>query len=222
MSKTSLYQQLKQDIRQGIWPAGTVLNQQKLSDYYQVSRIPVRDALQQLKAEALLIMAGKASLMVPPLTATEAEELYHIRLQLEPMALRRAFPNLTFAVLGQAEDLLRQLEQDHHLSAADRGAMNWQFHLMLYQASQCPHLLRLLHSLHQQVERYLGFQEISMNYAQTSQQEHWQLLQLLRSQQLDAAVDLLQQHIQQAGELLVAHLRLQQPATPTNQSGQSY
>jgi DNA-binding GntR family transcriptional regulator len=216
MSKTSLYQQLKQDIRQGIWPAGTVLNQQKLSDYYQVSRIPVRDALQQLKAEALLIMAGKASLMVPPLTATEAEELYQIRLQLEPMALRRAFPQLTFAVLGQAEDLLRQLEQDQHLSAADRGAMNWQFHLMLYQASQCPHLLRLLHSLHQQVERYLGFQEISMNYADTSQQEHWQLLQLLRSQQLDAAVDLLQQHIQQAGELLVAHLRFPLPAAPAN------
>ena len=207
MTKASLYQQLKQDIRQGVWPAGVVLNQQKLSDYYQVSRIPVRDALQQLKAEALLVMAGKASLMVPPLTATEAEELYQIRLQLEPMALRRAFPQLTFSLLGQAEDLLHQLEQNQHLSAADRGALNWQFHLILYQPSHCPHLLRLLHSLHQQVERYLGFQEISLNYANTSHQEHWQLLELLRAQQLDAAVALLQQHIQQAGELLVAHLR---------------
>lgn len=207
MSKASLYQQLKQDIRQGVWPAGAVLNQQKLSEYYQVSRIPVRDALQQLKAEALLVMAGKASLMVPALTAAEAEELYQIRLQLEPMALRRAFPHLTFALLGQAEDLLQQIEQDKDGSAADRGAMNWQFHLMLYQASACPHLLRLLHSLHQQVERYLGFQEISLNYADTSQQEHWQLLQLLREQKVDAAVALLQHHIQQAGELLTRHLR---------------
>lgn len=210
MTNASLYEQLKQDIRQGVWPAGVVLNQQKLSDYYQVSRIPVRDALQQLKAEALLVMAGKASLMVPPLTAEEAEELYQIRLQLEPMALRRAFPNLSFGLLGQAEDLLQQIEQDKHLSAADRGAMNWQFHLLLYQASGCPHLLRLLHSLHQQVERYLGFQEISLNYAEISHNEHWQLLELLRSQQLEAAVVLLQQHIQQAGELLVAHLHLLQ------------
>ena len=46
-----------------------------------------------------------------------------------------------------------------------------------------------------------------MNYADTSHQEHWQLLELLRAQQLDAAITLLQQHIQQAGELLVAHLR---------------
>jgi len=112
MTKASLYQQLKQDIRQGIWPAGAVLNQQKLSEYYQVSRIPVRDALQQLKAEALLVMAGKASVMVPPLTAAEAEELYQIRLQLEPMALRRAFPQLNFSLLGQAEDLLHRIEQD--------------------------------------------------------------------------------------------------------------
>lgn len=207
MAKASIYQQLKQDIRQGVWPAGCVLNQQKLSEHYQVSRIPVRDALQQLKAEALVVMAGKASLMVPPLTAEEAEELYQIRLQLEPMALRRAFPQLSFSLLGQAEDLLRHTEQQQNLSAADRGALNWQFHLMLYQASQCPHLLRLLHSLHQQVERYLGFQDISLNYADVSHQEHWQLLKLLRAGQLDAATELLQQHIQQAGELLVTHLR---------------
>ena len=64
MTKASLYQQLKQDIRQGLWPAGAVLNQQKLSEYYQVSRIPVRDALQQLKAEALLVMAGALAAVV--------------------------------------------------------------------------------------------------------------------------------------------------------------
>jgi DNA-binding GntR family transcriptional regulator len=137
------------------------------------------------------------------------------------MALRRAFPQLTFTVLGQAEDLLHRIEHDQKLSAADRGAMNWQFHLMLYQASQCPHLLRLLHSLHQQVERYLGFQEISMNYAEISHQEHWQLLKLLRLQQLDAAVDLLQRHIQQAGELLTTHLRSHHSATPTQQASNS-
>ncbi|WP_337880991.1 GntR family transcriptional regulator [Rheinheimera sp.] len=207
MKSLSLYQRLRQDIRQGIWPAGQLMNQQKLSDHYQVSRIPVRDALQQLKAEGLLVMAGKASLKVPELSAAEAEELYQIRLALEPLALERALPALSFHQLGRAEDLLQQIEQQQHLSAADRGAMNWQFHALLYQAGgQNPQLMQLLHRVHQQVERYLGFQELALNYADTSAAEHWQLLKLLREGQNDQALALLHSHIAQAGQLLVQHL----------------
>ncbi|WP_337841811.1 GntR family transcriptional regulator [Rheinheimera sp.] len=219
MKTLSLYQQLRQDIRQGIWPAGQLMNQQKLSDYYQVSRIPVRDALQQLKAEGLLVMAGKASLKVPELSAAEAEELYQIRLALEPLALERALPALSFHQLGRAEDLLQQIEQQQHLSAADRGAMNWQFHALLYQAGdQSPQLLQLLHRVHQQVERYLGFQELALNYTDTSATEHWQLLQLLRDGQSQQALTLLHSHIAQAGQLLVQHLTALEQTTTSQQS----
>jgi len=213
MNKLSLYQRLRQDIRQGIWPAGQLMNQQKLSDYYQVSRIPVRDALQQLKAEGLLVMAGKASVKVPELSAVEAEELCQIRLALEPLALKRALPALSFHQLGRAEDLLRQIEQQHHLSAADRGAMNWQFHALLYQPGNSPQLMRLLETVHQQVERYLGFQELVLGYTDTSSAEHWLLLQHLRDGNQQLALDLLHQHIADASQMLVRHLAQTQAAT---------
>ena len=42
------YQQIKQDILNNTYPAGTVMVERKLCEIYNVSRSPIRNALQQL------------------------------------------------------------------------------------------------------------------------------------------------------------------------------
>jgi len=207
MNKAELYLQIRDDIRRRIWPQGQPLKQQILADYYQTSRIPVRDALARLAAEGWLVSAGKASLMIPPLSAAEAQELCLIRQQLEPLALRLAIPQLNFAILGAAEDCLRAAAQ----AGADplrHGELNWQFHQLLYQPCAMPTLLQLLQQLHLKVEMYLGFQQVSLGYAEQSAAEHQQLLQLLRDNEPEQAIALLQQHIAEAAVALQRHLAL--------------
>ena len=48
------YQQIKEDILNNTFPEGTVMVERKLCDIYQVSRSPIRNALQQLTHEGLL------------------------------------------------------------------------------------------------------------------------------------------------------------------------
>ncbi len=207
MNKAELYLQIRDDIRRRIWPQGRPLKQQTLADYYQTSRIPVRDALARLTAEGWLVSAGKASLMVPPLSAAEAQELCLIRQQLEPLALRLAIPQLNFAILGAAEDCLRAAAQAG-TDPLRHGELNWQFHQLLYQPCAMPTLLQLLQQLHLKVEMYLGFQQVSLGYAEQSAAEHQQLLQLLRDNQPEQAVALLQRHIADAATTLQRHLAL--------------
>jgi DNA-binding GntR family transcriptional regulator len=206
MQKADLYLQLRDDIRRRHWPEGRVLKQQELADYYQTSRIPVREALARLAAEGWLVSAGKASLMVPALSAEEALELCLIRSQLEPLALRQALPQLNQAILGAAADCLVAAE-----SAVDdplrHGELNWQFHLLLYQPCGMPTLLQLLQQLHLKVAMYLGFQQVKLGYADKSAAEHRELLQLLREGRHEAALDLLQQHISDAANALQLHLQ---------------
>ncbi len=207
MNKAELYLQIRDDIRRRRWPEGRVLKQQELADYYQISRIPVRDALARLVAEGWLVSAGKASLMIPPLSAEEAQELCLIRQQLEPLALRLAIPQLNFAILGAAEDCLRAAEQAGN-DPLRHGELNWQFHQLLYQPCAMPTLLQLLQQLHLKVEMYLGFQQVSLGYAAQSAAEHHQLLQLLKHNRSDEAVVLLQRHIAEAAAVLQQHLAL--------------
>lgn len=205
MQKADLYLQLRDDIRRRRWPAGRVLKQQELADYYQTSRIPVREALARLLAEGWLVSAGKASLMVPPLSAAEALELCLIRSQLEPLALRQALPQLNQAILGAAEDCLNAADGAH--DPLLQGELNWQFHQILYQQCGMPTLLQLLQQLHLKVAMYLGFQQVQLGYADQSAAEHRVLLQHLREGRHGAALALLQQHIGDAAAALQQHLQ---------------
>ncbi len=206
MKKIPLWQQIKDDIRQDKLPIDQLLTQQWLSDHYQVSRIPVRDAIQRLSLEGWFIAHGKAGVQIPPLNAAQAQELYLMRMPLEALALELSFDNINFAVLGQAEDILTQLSNTKSLCALEQGVLNWQFHYCLYQPCQRPTLLRTLTQLHEQCERYLGFQAHTLDYHTRSESEHYQLLKALRDKDLAQAQQILKQHIEQAGEILVAHL----------------
>ncbi|MEI3340283.1 MAG: GntR family transcriptional regulator [Eubacterium sp.] len=54
-SKQALaYQQIKEDILNNTYPEGTVMVERKLCDIYNMSRSPIRNALQQLTHEGLL------------------------------------------------------------------------------------------------------------------------------------------------------------------------
>lgn len=207
MAKTDLYRRLLDDIRRRHWRPGQVLTQQQLASHYQTSRIPVRDAMTRLAAAGYLVAAGKASLMVPALSAAEASELSLIRLQLEPLALREAAVRLTHQQLGAAEDLLQQAAALQQQADPLRlGELNWQFHYTLYQSCQLPVLLQLLTQLHDKVAMYLGVQELSLGYANRSLAEHQQLLVLLRQGKTEAAVALLTEHIRDANTALQQQL----------------
>ncbi|MFT5164407.1 MAG: DNA-binding GntR family transcriptional regulator [Alteromonadaceae bacterium] len=205
MKKISLSQQIKDDIRADKLPVDQLLTQQWLSDHYQVSRIPVRDAIQGLSSQGWLIAHGKKGVKVPPLNAAQAKELYLMRLPLESLALQLAFEHLSFAVLGEAEDILAQLADIANLDPLTQGKLNWQFHCCLYQLSDKSILLRTLQQLHEHSERYLGFQSQTLQYHHRSEHEHYLLLEALRAKDLDCADGILKRHIEAAGKLLVEY-----------------
>ncbi|WP_340678337.1 GntR family transcriptional regulator [Paraglaciecola sp.] len=207
----SLYEQLKQDIRENRLPVAVALKQEELATQYGVSRIPIRDVLQKLKNEGWLVQSGKCGVMIAPLNAQEAEDLSLMRQYLEPLILGYALPQLTNTLLGQAEDLLTELD-NKHLSVADCGELNWQFHACLYQAANRPTLFNTIVNLHQQCSRYIGFHNTQLNYNTTSQDEHYQLLNALKNKQLKLAQTILKQHIVQASNKLVTYLN-GQPTT---------
>lgn len=206
MSKLSLETRIKDDIRADKLPVGTWLTQAWLSEFYHVSRIPVRDAISKLLKDGWLVGEGKKGVKVPPLNAEQAQELYLMRLPLEALALELAFEQLNFACLGEARDVLTELHDNDNLTAIEQGMLNWQFHLCLYQPCNKPLLLRTLNQLHEQCERYIGFQATKLNYHQTSENEHYLLLDALEKRQLDQAIQILSQHIKVAGQRLMVNL----------------
>lgn len=199
-------QKIKEDILNNQLPRGVPLRQTELSHRYDVSRIPIRDALLSLKAEGWLSPHGKAGVMIPALNWKEAEDLYLMRAELECLLFEMAFDAIDEQNIKQAKLFLFELDKEN-VSLIYRGELNWRFHSALYQAAERPTLQGVVKGLNMQAVRYLGFQYGPLGYRVTSQSQHDVLLELIELKDKQAALKYLRQHIEEAGALLTKYLK---------------
>jgi DNA-binding GntR family transcriptional regulator len=83
-----VYQALRGQVVSGGLPTGQPLREPALAALLGVSRTPVREALGRLASEGLLESDGR-SFVVPSLSETDIDDIYELRLLLEPEALRQ-------------------------------------------------------------------------------------------------------------------------------------
>lgn len=196
---------LRNDILQGIYKSNAPLRQDEIAARFGVSKIPVREALQQLKAEGLVTFFPNRGAVVSALSSAEVDEIYAMRIALETLALQRAIPHLTIADLTRAEALLDQLDQEEQV--VRWSELNWEFHALLYRPANLPRLMSGVSTLHVNVARYMLLYLAGLDYQATSQAEHRAILAACRQGQIDLACAHLRHHLQSAADHLVAFLQ---------------
>ena len=203
-SPEAIAESLRQAIIEGQLGPGETLRQQNLAQHFDVSRIPVREAFRQLESEGWIVLQRNHGARVSPVSVTEALEIYEIRASLECTALRLAAPLHTGASLDQAAAILR---------TSCRGAdgmryakRNREFHMALFLPAGRPRLLAMIDSLHSQGERYLRLKLDTPAHKQQSDDEHAQILEAVRAGEIERAVQILEPHLLQTGELLATRL----------------
>ena len=195
---------LRNAILQGRYQANQPLRQDQLAEELGVSKVPVREALVQLKAEGLVSFLPNRGAVVTELSAIEVDEIFTMRIALENAALQRAIPNLRAADFIRAKGVLEILEEE--TEQTQWSELNWEFHATLYQASRMPYLLNTIHSLHNNVARYLIIYLDRLSAQNTSQKEHWAILNACRRRDVDAATNHLSTHLRKACKRLLSFL----------------
>jgi DNA-binding GntR family transcriptional regulator len=76
---------------------GAALIERNLAERFGVSKSPVRDALQRLAGEGLVIPSSHRGMTVASISAKQADEIFELRELLEPPAVRQAVPVMTKA-----------------------------------------------------------------------------------------------------------------------------
>ena len=107
------------------------IRQDALAAEFGVSKIPLREALARLEQEGLLASQANRGFTVRPLNAREAEEVYALRLKLEPEMIALAARNATEVDQRAASDILDTLESTTDSRGAGVGAFNRAFHMAL-------------------------------------------------------------------------------------------
>jgi DNA-binding GntR family transcriptional regulator len=185
---------LKQRILAGHYAEDQFIRQELIAQELGVSRIPVREALAQLEAEGLVVREKYRGAIVPKLSVTEIEEIYALRLMIEPYLLRAAIANITPAQIDHLRAIVAKSREAQDM--ADWAGLNLDFHRSLYEAAEKPLSLQLLDNLLSRADRYLKMQRFLSNQTQEeSDAEHQRILDFVIAGDADGAVDALCAHI---------------------------
>lgn len=132
---------------------GTRLLQRTLAAEMGVSPTPVREALQQLRAQGFVHIDGHKGATVVLRSEAQIREIYDIRIALESLAAVRAAEALTDADYAKLRGLQERLRAAS--TTQQRVAANDLFHRTLYERANMPELSRLIQELRERVAPYL-------------------------------------------------------------------
>ncbi|GHF45317.1 DNA-binding GntR family transcriptional regulator [Deinococcus metalli] len=194
--KTALVTRLRDEIVRGTFAPGERLRLEELADRFEVSTMPIREALSALESEGLVVIRPHRGAHVTSFTAAELRELYEIRAVLEQLATVRAVPHLTPADLTRLQDLVDQMEvPDDAFDVAPFSQLNMAFHQLIYDRAGMPQLAAQIRDLRVRVQHYLHKHLESTNYTMTGNVEHQRLIDLIRAGDATAAGHEMHTHI---------------------------
>lgn len=188
-------EQIRADLDAGDWVPGQALRQEELAERYGASRMPVREALQQLHAEGLIDMQPNRGAVVVQLAESDVIEIFDLRIQIESYLLALAIPRHDAKSLARVEAIQHELE----LEDARAGWLDGdrRFHARLYETAARPRAIAIAAMLRAQVERY-ALQALTPDSRRAAwADEHRELIAAVRSKDVEAGVKALQVHLRQ-------------------------
>jgi DNA-binding GntR family transcriptional regulator len=204
---------LREAIVSGQLPADTELRQDDIAARFEVSKIPVREALKRLEAEGLVSFIRNKGAIVASMSSEEIWEYVEIRAMLEARAAELSAPKISDANLAIARAAIKAFGDEK--SAARWGELNWQLHSSLYADAGRPVLLGEIRALYNKVERYVRALLAVTTEMPKTQREHGAILEAFAARDAVAASALTRAHVLDGGAALLKYLSAHRVETPS-------
>jgi DNA-binding GntR family transcriptional regulator len=190
-----VHDRLRDAILAGEIPAGEATSQNALARELGAGRTPIREALRLLQREGLVVSEPNRRVRIAELSASDAEELYILRISLEAVAVRITVPRLTADDIAELEGLMAQMDfYMRRKNGIGLRAPHRTFHARLV-AGAGPRVTTLIEQLFDHAERYrLAFGAIGPEGWDARRLEHRQILDAAAAGDADLAAGCLVRH----------------------------
>jgi DNA-binding GntR family transcriptional regulator len=190
---------------------GQELREQILAEHYHVSRSPIRDSLLRLEQENLVTVLPRQGYLVNPISLSDAEDIFGLRLLIEPACA---------AAAAKADDAaLRVMDQFRGIADTERTQSeflecNMAFHRAIIGLSANARMAAIAIELDEQFQRLMRFSLQSFDYGQVRRvfADHEAIIDALQAHDSDLAARLAYEHSERAHARILANLpRAAQP-----------
>ena len=190
------YQIIRADITANRLRPGDVLIEKKLCERLQISRTPLRAALQQLVSDGLATTDSNKSVIVSNVTEEDIEQITVVRETLETLVIRLLADTTEPDGIQRLEELNRHeqelAQKKDYLALVDT---DYQFHMALAQMTRNHFLEESIHRIKLASCRFLILSGTMGRYGGTGMEEHAEIIQYLKRGQYAHAEVSMREHI---------------------------
>ncbi len=196
----SAYQKIRADIVFGRLPPGKKLKLERLKTDYNASVSTLREILNRLHSERLVVAEGQKGFEVAPVSIANLREIAALRQLLECRALEQSFRSGDMEWEGRVVAAHHRLSRmEERMAQGDRSnteewkRYDWQFHQALISACGS----KMLIDNHAAVfDKYLRYQMIALSYrGEIAASEHAELLECALQRDAERACEVLTRHV---------------------------
>ncbi|NMP27368.1 GntR family transcriptional regulator [Rahnella sp. SAP-1] len=185
-------------------PVNTVLQERRLAELLNISRTPVRDALNRLENEGFIIRTGGRTPVVKEFSIRELIETLHVRRTLESEAASLAAGRVPTAELDAIEAGIRKLLADDSPSPQEDWEVDSRLHSAVAQYSGNLLLMQYIESLRLKT-RMFNMRQVPERFL-SGHQEHLEIIAALRNGDGEGARAAVAKHIDNVRESIVRRL----------------
>lgn len=195
--KDIAYKFIKKEIIEGSVFENPILSISYFAKKLEMSRSPIRDAIQKLQAEGFLKIVANRGIFIQELTASETIQIYELRMAIEPYLLKKVVNIIT------KDDIknLRKILEDQKTSYENKDIYSFMkfdndlhlyFHKIYYN--------KMLHDIISHIRDrifYAGLQALKFPYRMLeSFKEHTDIIDALEEGDIEKACHALEYHLQ--------------------------
>ena len=192
------YDRILDAIDVGTYGPGDRLVESELAELFGMSRTPIREALQRLETQSMLMRIGR-SLIVASLDHNQLAELYVVRAELEGLACALAAQHATPEEIRVLKSMVKAdmglVEDPDLLSRANR-----RFHRQLHLASHNRYLIAQLDLVHRSMALLATTSLAADGRGKMALEEHRLIVEAIAAGHGDEASDALKKHLSFAFE----------------------
>ena len=191
--------QIRERILSGAFPAGARLVQADLAERMGTSITPIREALRQLAAEGLIDIGAYRGAVVHTPTLAELEELYAVRHQLVPLAVKRRILTISDEELMEASEIADAMKGER--DDARWVELNRRFHHVIDpDPTHSPVLSVVLRRLADLSALYVNISMGTEGRRQEADLEHREIVRAFQQRDADRLVRLIRTHLKKTRE----------------------
>ena len=205
-------QSLKEMIHEAELKPGQPLVQEWIAEMFQVSRVPVRDALQMLVGMGIVINVPRRGVIVRPLSQKLLDDLFEMRKILEGAGIRMVLRNATSELPRRLEALIRQ--QSECLKTGDiklYGKLDEEFHQTEFETVENLRLVELIRSNWEMIKQARSASIVVPKHGKawmaTSIRRHKRILAALMKQDEEIAHSVVLENIESSKREITACLK---------------